>query len=118
MVQFEEFEINFYKNDEQTIHECLINNTKEQNKLSFNIFEYDTTIDLIEKYFKRENDEYIFLLDIKNKTCTVTLKKENIKFDIQVELCELTQNLDKITLEYLIETDDSRNKIIIKKKGT
>lgn len=112
-MQTQKFDVLFYKNDEEILKDSFI--SEINNKFEFEILKYNTILDLEEKYFKRENEEYLFNLDIKNETCTIHLKKEDMTFNIEVDYCILDCLEDEITLEYMIETDDSKNKIIIKK---
>ena len=79
------------------------------------MLDYNTTINLKEHTFLRENNEFIFFLNLKNKQCTVVLKKEDITFEVNVEECNIEIFENKIILEYFIETDDARNKIVIEK---
>jgi hypothetical protein len=117
MLQTEKFDILFYKNEEEILKNSFDNQIYLNNKYEFNILKYNTILDLEKKYFSRENEEYLFNLDIANETCTIHLKKENMTFNIDVDYCILNEKEDEITLEYMIETDDTKNKIIIKKKG-
>ena len=69
------------------------------------------------------NELFVWLVKsiIKNQTSYffrhsfIILKKENIEIPISVELCELEVLLDKITIEYILESEDAKNKIIITK---
>lgn len=117
-MKLKEFDVVFYKNNEEIYKDTHRNNLNEENRISFPLLDYDTTIDLKEETFLRENNEYIFYLDIKNKKCKIELKKEAISFDVLVEECSMEMIGNKIILEYFIETDEARNKIVIKERST
>lgn len=74
-----------------------------------------TTID--ENKFVRENNEFKFYLDIKNKQATYLLKEQNLLFDIKVEKISYKNENDIIILEYRISSDESNIKINIEVKG-
>ena len=104
-----------YKNGEQLFSFPFENKSKEENILLFDLFGYETTIDLVQERFIRENEEDFFLLDIKNKSCKIELKKEGYSLLVGVEECNLSVLNSKIVLEYFIETDEARNKIVIER---
>lgn len=70
-------------------------------------------ISLNEKYFIKENDEFIFNLNIENKTCTYLLKEIDNLFDINVLECSLEETKNKIKIEYKIESNEEKNIIEI-----
>ena len=117
-MKLKEFDVIFYKNNEEIYKDTHKNSLDEENRISFSLLDYDTTIDLNEETFLRENDEYIFYLDIKNKKCKIELKKESITFDVLVEECNMEVLGTKIVIEYFIETDEARNKIVINERST
>lgn len=114
-MQFKKFSLTFIKNEEKILEEAYKNLDSVNNILRFNMLDYDTIIDLDNQIFSRENEEFKFILDILNKNCTILLKKEDMTLDINVDFCELKVLHNKITLEYIIESDDAKNKIIITK---
>ena len=116
-MKLKEFDVIFYKNNEEIYKDTHRNSLNEENRISFSLLDYDTTIDLNEETFLRENDEYIFYLDIKNKKCKIELKKEAISFDVNVEECNMEIKENKVILEYFIETDEARNKIVIQERS-
>lgn len=65
----------------------------------------------------RENDEYLFKLDILNKTCTYRLKEYNLVYDIKVLNSNYINNGNEIIIEYSLETDEDLTKVIIKNEG-
>ncbi len=109
------YQCTFYKNDESLFTMPCKNKSNDKNILLFDLLGYETKIDIQNEIFTRENDTYIFLLDIKNKYCKIELKKEDICFDVNVEECFITFLEDKILLEYFIETDEARNKLEIER---
>lgn len=114
-MQFNKFSFEFLKNDEKLVDYIYNNLENEDNKIRFNVLEYETMLNLNDMIFTRENKEFKFTLDILNKTCTIHLKNENLDLDINVDQCELKNINNRITLEYIIESDDAKNKIIITK---
>ncbi len=107
----------FYKNNEEIYKETFENKLKSDQKLLFSMLDFETTIDLEKQTITRENEEYIFFLNLKNKYCKIELKKEDITFDVNVEEASFEILEDKIIIEYFIETDEARNKIIIKERS-
>lgn len=107
----------FYKNNEEIYKETFENKIKNDKKLVFSMLDFETTIDIEEQTITRENEEYIFFLNLKNKCCKVELKKEGITFDVNVEEANFEVLNDKMIIEYFIETDEARNKIIIKERN-
>ena len=109
---FPRFNLQLFKNEE-IIHEEIYENKGNENRIECNCLGYNTIIDLETETLTRENEEFEFFLAIQKKCCTIHLKQENLEFDIQVDDCNLKKELNKITLEYTIETDDAKNKIVI-----
>ncbi len=115
-MSYSQFQVSFYQNNQLIYQDILKNENNNQNSYYFNLFDYNTILDLENQTLLRENEEYTFLLNISNKTANLLLKKENIDFDIEVNECFLDIKDSKITLEYLIETSDAKNKLIIEVK--
>ncbi len=113
-MKFKEFTCTFYKNNCEEYQGIFKNKSKNDNKISFMMLDYETIIDIEERNLLRENEKYIFFLDIKNKKCKLELKKEEITFDVLVEEANMELINNKIIIEYFIETDEARKKIIIK----
>lgn len=86
---------------------------KIEDNLSFQIEGMTHIINIKEETFLRENDEYSFLLDIKNKKSTITLKKEQYVLQVEVEYAILLKNQNEINISYLIETDDNIYNLIL-----
>ncbi len=115
-MKWKSFTCFFYKNNEEVYKDTFENKLNNERKIVFNMLDYETTINIEEKTFFRENKEYIFFLDLQKKSCKVKLKKEGITFDVSVEEGSMEVLDDKIIIEYFIETDEARNKIIIKER--
>lgn len=69
-----------------------------------------------ETRFIRENNEFKFELDIKERKCTYYLKEKNMSFDIEVEKVMYKKENNNIILEYKISSDEETFKIEIKIK--
>lgn len=110
---YSKFVATLYKNNQEIFKDKYLNKDKNQNIISFEFLDYSTLLNIEEETLIRENAEYKFFLDIKNKECMITLKNENIEFDVEVEFCELNIKNNKIILEYMIETDDTKNRLEI-----
>ena len=109
---FKRFEFLFFKN-ENIIHKETYKNVNKKNSIEFYCLGYHTILDLETDTFVRENDEFEFFLAIQKKYCTIHLKKEKMEFEILVEDCHLKKEKNQITLEYTIESEDDKNKIMI-----
>ena len=94
-----------------------ITNEEEKNSKKYkffldNILNYIYITDRL--IFIRENDEYVFHLEISNKPlCSITLKKENKSFDINVIEAKYTEVKKNIVIEYKIESDNFKHKIVL-----
>lgn len=79
------------------------------------IFLLDDTKTLINpEKFIRENNEFKFELNIKEKNAIYLLKEKNMKLDIEVESISYRNTDNNILLEYKISSDDEKFKIEIK----
>ncbi len=115
-LDFTNFEAIFFKNNLEIARNRFQNDTKKRNCINFLFLEYHTFLDLENEIFQRENDEFLFTLDLKNKKCTIFLKKEEAECFIDVDDCTIEKEENKITLEYIIESDDTKNKLVIEKR--
>ena len=79
---------------------------KEDTTLKFSFDEMEHTLNLETLEFTRENEEYIFYLDIKDEKCEITLKNEGYYLQVPVEYANLLKNKKIYELSYRIETDD------------
>lgn len=107
--------ITFLKDDNIILSKDIINSSPSKDIKEFSLLDVNTKLDLKNKIFTRDNNEYIFSLDINNKKSNIYLKKENLKFDIVVDFCSLDIQDNTIYLEYMIESEDS--KIALKIEG-
>lgn len=111
-----EISLTFIKNDEPIFQKDLFGNLTDL-CIKTELLDYNTVIDIENQKFIRENEDFLFTLDINNQTCSIKLKNENCIIPILVEHCLFQVTSDKIELEYVIESEDAKNKIIITKKG-
>lgn len=115
-MQFKKFSLTFFKNEEKILESVYENQDSVDNSLKFTMMDYETMLNLEDKLFTRENEDFKFTLDILNENCTILLKKEEMTLDINVDFCELKVLHNQIVLEYIIESDDAKNKIVITKE--
>lgn len=81
-------------------------------KIIFNTDKIKNT--LTETYYLREDNDYLFYLNIIKKECTITLRETNNIFDIKVTKANyLKDNNNNISLEYKIESNEETLKICI-----
>jgi len=67
--------LRLYKEDNLILESKKVAYTKEKNKLFFEIEGMNHEIDLESKIFKRENQEYAFILDFDQEKCFYELKE-------------------------------------------
>lgn len=113
LVPDKEFTFVFYKNEEKVIEKKYKKLETDHTKFSFCLFDYKTGIDLKKKLFTRENEDFLFTLDLEKKSCQIYLKKENLTLPVQVDYCDIYEENNRITIEYSIETDDVKVKMEI-----
>ena len=89
----------------------------DNNIISFFIDDMKNTIDLNKKTLIRENDEYIFTLDITNKKSTIKLKKEKYLLQLKVEYAILLTNQNIIEISYCLETHQNNMKLLLELEG-
>lgn len=109
--------IDFFKDNEKVFRQEKIKGTLNQSKLQFTLEKVFHEIDLNQRTLKRENQEFSFFLDAEKKESTYLLKEQDLLFDIQVDYINYMDDGTKILIEYLLETDDSKNKLIIERIG-
>ncbi len=67
--------------------------------------------------FIRDNSEYNFQLDIcSTPKAILTLKEENVQFDVKVEYSDFIETKKMIKFRYKLETNYLENVIIVVKK--
>ena len=98
------------------------NNRREQEhkniKAVYNNESYSFLTDKVKTHlndtsFTRENEDFLFNLDLINKTASYLLKEKKSTFDIEVEYINYLKEENIITLEYKIASDDEAFKIIL-----
>ncbi|MBR1679086.1 MAG: hypothetical protein IJ704_00370 [Bacilli bacterium] len=82
-----------------------------QSQIYFQQKEMNHILDLKEETFLRENEDYSFFLDFKNKKCHLNLKKENNTLQVNVIYAIILQNKNEIELSYKIETQEEEIKM-------
>ncbi len=106
--------ISFYKDELKIEEKQVINQSQLKTILEFEFLDYKTTIDLETETLTRENEEFLFFLDFSKKECSITLKPEKLELNIGVDFCSFRRDNKNIILEYTIETEDKKNKMMIK----
>lgn len=96
---------------EYTCIKAIVNNDSYLFKLD------DVKTTLNSEYFTRENDEFKFTLNIKEKEATYLLKEQNMLFDIDVEKISFKCEKNNIILEYKLSSDEDNFKIELIDKG-
>lgn len=97
--------------EKETIKKQDIKGILEDETLNFEMDGMHHELNMKKQLFIRENEEYKFVLDIKNQTCCLNLKKENHELDVEVDYATLRIENSKCQLEYLIETTDEKVKL-------
>ena len=102
---------NIYEEHEKLENICEKNEKKYKFFLD-NISNYIYITDRL--IFIRESDDYIIGLELgKTNTCTIKLKNENKKFDINVSEGSFVEADNRIEFEYILETDNDKHHIIL-----
>lgn len=104
------------KLNENSENPFIIDNAKFDCVDNSIIFNYDKVIYRInykKQLFIRENEEFYFELDFKNKKSLYKLKNANITLDIKVIKCNFLQKRDSILMKYVIESSSTENNIMI-----
>ena len=109
------FTFTFFKNDDKIIEKNYNGINSVNNRFKFMLFECETVIDFEKYIFTRENEEYIFILNMLNKTCHIKLKTENVIIPIQVDYCDVIKEKNRYIIDYSIESEDAHIKMIIDK---
>lgn len=103
-----------WKDEKLIINESKCTYEKEGDIITFTLEGITNTIDLKNKIFERYNEEFHFYLNFANEKCTYELKSHHAIFDILVEQAFFEIKNNELEIIYAIETDDEKNKIIIK----
>ena len=103
--------IKLYEKNKMIKEYSNINSLINDERITFNI---DNTKNILSSTsFIRENNEYIFNLNITKKECFFTLKEKDITYKINVEKVIYSKKNNNITLEYKIESQNELLKINI-----
>ena len=96
-----------------------VENIVEENKEKYQFFidNISNSIYITDRLiFERENDEYIIHIEIGDtNNCTIHLKDKDLKFDVKVLEANYQKNDKNVSFEYILETDESKHKLIIEK---
>lgn len=76
-------------------------------KIDSIIFEYDIDNDKLTK-----KDENILIMDFKNNNFIITLKENNLSFDIPISEVIIKKSKNNINIRYMIEENKMVNKCI------
>lgn len=104
------------KLNENSENSFIIENAKFDCLDNTIVFNYDKVIYRInykKQLFIRENEEFYFELDFKNKKSLYKLKNANVTLDIKVIKCNFLQKRDSILMKYVIESSSTENNIMI-----
>jgi len=101
--------VNLYKNNKLELSykniNVLINNE------TYTFINEGIKMTLTDEVFIRENKEFKFVLDIKNKKSTYLLKEKNIVLDINVEKLYFKKGKESIIVEYKLESNEENIKM-------
>lgn len=103
--------LKLYKSNKIELEYSNIKALNKEESISFIIDNIKTTLN--NDFFIRENNEFKFVLDIKNKSCIYIFKEKGMTFDIAVENLYFKRRFNYICLIYKIETDEEELKIEI-----
>lgn len=106
-------DLSLYKSNQCMVEEKNISYQKEKNQIFFELEQMKHEIDLEKKLFTRFNKEFHFFLDIEQEKCTYELKEPHLKLDIMVDYAVWNQTSNDLEIEYEIETDDKKTRILI-----
>ena len=103
-----------YKQDNIQILKNSIAYFKKIDKILFEVDDSSFEIEVNNNiYLKKETSEYIFIIDSNKKQALLTLKQENITFEIIIEYINIDITNEKYTIEYKLESDEQNTKIEI-----
>ena len=107
--------ISLYKNRRLELESKELVAFYSDNKYTFFIDNIKTI--LSDTVLIRENDEYLFKLDIIGKKCTYLLKPNNVTFDIDVEKISYEKEKNEIRLIYKITSDEEVIELVLEEIG-
>lgn len=91
-----ELKVNDYK---------ITNGKKNNNILEFVDKNDNITFDIENLILKRENNEIETTIDFKNKKIIYITKKENLKFNIDINIQTISCENNKIIINYVVEKE-------------
>ena len=91
-----ELKVNDYK---------ITNGKKNNNVLEFVDKNDNITFDIENLILKRENNEIETTIDFKNKKIIYITKKENLKFNIDINIQTISCENNKIIINYVVENE-------------
>ena len=105
-----------YKQDNIELLKNSVAYFKKIDKILFEVDESNFELKLDESniYLKKESSEYIFILDSNKEHALLTLKQENISFDILIEYINIEIEDNLYSIKYKLESDEDETKIEIK----
>ena len=105
-----------YKQDNVQLLKNSVAYFKKIDKILFEVDNstFELIVDNKDVYLKKETSEYIFILDSKKEHALLTLKQENISFDILIEYINIDIKDNIYTIEYKLESDEEKTRIEIK----
>ena len=98
-----------YKNNNLVLDKNNIAYSNNSDKILFEIDKYPHYLIINNDgiTFQRETEDYLFYLEINNNNkCSITLKKEQATFPINVEEAIISKEDNKLTINYQLESDD------------
>ena len=107
--------ISLYKNKRLELEQKELVAFYSDNKYTFFIDNIKTI--LSDSVLIRENNEYLFNLDINEKKCTYLLKPNNVTFDIDVEEILYKKEKNEIRLIYKITSDEEVIELLVEEIG-
>lgn len=105
-----------YKDDKLILKETNLEYQQEKNTIFFQLENIKHQLNFEKKILERFNDEFHFYINLEEEKCTYELKSHQAVFDIIVDQAFFRKEENIIEVEYVIETDDAKTKILIELK--
>ena len=109
-------DLKLYKDEKLILEEPNLKCQVENDTVYFQIEKVEHQLDFEKKILERFNEEFHFYLNFEEEICTYELKSHQAVFDIIVDQSYFSKIENKIEVEYAIETDDAKTKILIELK--
>ena len=103
--------------DDNNIKNEKVSYIKNDDRIIFILDNVKNTINIKEKTYTRENEEYNLFIDLINKNCTLKLKKENYLLHLNVEYAILLTNQNIIQVSYKLETQENKVHLELELEG-